>query len=292
MNDGGKNIIIVKGHRSRYRVIRKLGKGGQAFVYKATDLSEKRKHVALKVVNFKGCTEEEIYDSGTYKRFHWEYMLTSKLRHPQVATASDYGVDTDRQIAFMARNYLNGRTLTELLNQKHQFTTEEANHIILSVAGILEYIHSQGVVHCDIKPSNVFMEYGDPILIDFGLAAGASAFGTYERGISGTMAYMAPEVIDPTLHKEYMYAPSRDWWGLGCVAYNIFTGKRMYRGNSESTRLRVEIMKAREQKLIQKALSGHETFPVVKALLERDPTKRPSSRAELEAIINETRESD
>ncbi len=75
----------------------------------------------------------------------------------------------DNNVIFMARPYLEGHTLTELLNLEGKFTVGEATRIILSVANVLDYIHNLEVVHCDLKPSNIIMEYGEPVLFDFGL---------------------------------------------------------------------------------------------------------------------------
>ncbi len=280
-------MATIKGQKSSYHVIQKLGQGGQGRVLKAEDTSMPGKYVALKVVTYQNKTLEQIYAHNSFQRFHHEFLLTAKLRHPQAAIAFDYGVDLEKQIAFMARPYLSGHTLTEQIIRDGPLPEEEVYRIVLSIAGILEYIHEHGVVHCDIKPSNIFMEHNEPILIDFGLATGdtiADFIGS--GGTSGTIDYIAPEIFDRKLRSKYLAAPFRDWWGLGCVAYNILTAKRLFQ-RAQLSLLKAKLMRGKEQDIIKAKLADHEALPLILALMERDPDKRGSSKDDLEEIISQ-----
>lgn len=277
-------MVLITGKNGKYEILGQLGKGGQATVYKALDPDQPGKLFALKVIHYRGRETESIYADESYQRFHWEYLLTSKLRHPQISTASDYGIDQKKKVVFMARPYIEGHTITELINMNGPFPLEEGNRIILSLASVLEYIHSMNVIHCDMKPSNIFMEYDDPILIDFGLVAGKDSPKYFVGGTSGTMAYLAPEVLDPEHREEYRYSPSRDWWGLGCIAFDMFTGRRLFK-QTESNVLRRDIDGGLARLTVENALDGHPAKHLVNALLQRDPEKRASSRKVIQKII-------
>jgi len=277
-------LSLKKINKGRYKIIEKIGKGGQATVAKAEDRTQPGRFVALKIIYFHNRQIEDIYDDNSYQRFHWEFLLTKRLKHPQISTADDYGIDMDNNVIFMARPYLEGHTLTELLNKEGKFSPAEAARIILSIARVLDYIHERDVVHCDLKPSNVIMEYNDPVLIDFGLATKTGECETAFGSSSGTLDYIAPELLDKNTFRKYMNHPSRDWWALGCIAFNLFTGKRIFK-ESSSNILAAGIHRGREQKVIGKVLSGHKGLAMVKALLERDPEKRVSSKADLENLV-------
>ncbi|MFH1675532.1 MAG: serine/threonine-protein kinase [bacterium] len=267
----------------QYRIIDTLGKGGQGTVYKAEDKSLPGHSVALKVIDFPGRSLEEIYADENFQHFRWEFMVTAKLKHPQIASAIDYGIDQENQVAFMARPYLDGYTLTELLNRVTSFSVGEGTRIILSIASVLDYLHSMAVVHCDIKPSNIFMEHDDPCLTDFGLAAGKEVTGIFTGGTTGTLSYLAPEVLNTETCEQFRFSPSRDWWGLGCVAFNIFTGRRLFTESDEQD-IRAFILNGNEQDILKQALKLPKALSIVGALLERNPAKRVSSKAQLEKI--------
>lgn len=277
-------MVVITGKRGKYEVLGQLGKGGQATVYKAQDPDQPGKLYALKVVHIRGWEDESVFADEAYQRFHWEYLLTTRLRHPQISTASDYGIDKGNKVVFMARPYIEGNTLTELINLRGPFPLGDGNRIILSLAGVLEYIHSMDIIHCDMKPSNVFMELGDPILIDFGLVAGKDSPKYFVGGTSGTMAYLAPEVLDQSTKEMYRYSPTRDWWGLGCIAFDIFTGRRLFK-NTESNILRRDIDGGLARLTVENVLDGHPAKHLVNALLQRDPTKRVASRKVIQKII-------
>lgn len=276
-------MVVIVGKNGRYEILGQFGKGGQATVYQAKNLDQPGTIYALKVVHFRGLEIEAVYDGESYQRYHWEYLLTAKLNHPQISTATDYGVDEDAKVVFMARPYVEGPTLTKVLNRKKLIPIADGYRIILSLAGVLDYIHSHNIIHCDLKPSNIIMKFNDPILIDFGLVAGEDSPAYMIGGTTGTRSYLAPEILDFELRDEFRYSPSRDWWGLGCIAFGIFTGKRLFK-NTETKVIREKINRGFPLKAIQKVLDGHPGKPLVTALLERDPNKRISSKLELQKI--------
>jgi eukaryotic-like serine/threonine-protein kinase len=276
------DFITIK--QGRYRILEKIGKGGQAIVYKAEDASFPGRLVALKVILFQNRAIESIYTEPFYQRFRREFMLTSKLKHPQIAFVYDYGIDMPNQIIFMARAYLDGCTLTELLNKQGHFTIKDGIELILSIAQVLDFIHQRGVVHCDLKPSNIFIENGEPILIDFGLASGKDPFQLSKTTAGGTFGYIPPEVFEKNAPEKYLFGPTRDWWGLGCIAFDIFTGRRLFR-TSDPDILENELEAGLEQETIKKVLATHPILPLILGLLERNPEKRIKSESEIRKVL-------
>lgn len=271
-------------NEGRYRIIEKLGRGGQSVVYKAEDTSDSDRIVALKVLSYPNVPVHKILKDPAYERFRREYYLTAKLLHPQISTVFHHGIDRTNGVAFAARPYLKGMTLTEKINDIGAFMIDDATKVILSLADALDFIHKKKVVHCDIKPSNIFMVQNLPVLIDFGLAYGKDVTGIFVRKHSGTLAYLAPEVLEQPRNRELVYGVNRDWWALGCVAHDMVTGRRMY-AESAPEMVSQEIRMGKEQELIERNLTGSAAYPLVKALLQRDPSKRARSRYDLERAL-------
>ena len=269
---------------AKYRILEELDTGGQATIYKAEDTRLQGRLVVLKVIEVPAGGPKTTLGKQTLKRFEAEAALTAKLRHPQIVKVNDYGLDKENQVAWMAQDYLDGESLQSLI-EKGPVDYERCRGIILSLARVLEYLHKQKIVHRDIKPSNIFLQNDIPMIIDLGLAQ--DPYHTH-RSIPGqkvgTPAYMAPELLDDKKFKEYQYSPSRDWWALGCVAFEIFTGKCLFT-EMEPTLLHNQIVSGKALEVAVRELEGHLALPLVKSLLETDPENRASSSDELKRII-------
>ncbi len=196
-----------------YRILEPLGRGGMASVYKAYEAALDR-YVALKVL-----PAEFLHDPTFAERFRREARSTAKLEHPNIIPMYASGIDEG--VPWMSLRLVAGGTLSSLL-KRGRLDPRQAVAVLSGVAGALDYAHSQGFVHRDVKPQNVLIdEAGHVYLADFGIARmveGASAL-TQTGVVSGTPQYMAPEqgrgeAID---HRVDIYA-------LGIIAYEIFTG--------------------------------------------------------------------
>jgi serine/threonine protein kinase len=200
----------------RYRIDREIGRGGMAIVYLASDAKLDDRPVAVKVMRRAGL-------ATTAKRFREEIRLTSKLRHPNIVPLYDAGEEEEHEQVFFVMPLIEGETLRDRLarRQPARLTIQEALRIGIEIARALEYAHEHGVIHRDVKPSNLLLTSGVAMLADFGIARGdATGEPLTDHGVRvGTPAYMSPEQI----HGEVVDATT-DVYSLGCVLYEMIAG--------------------------------------------------------------------
>ncbi len=156
----------------RYTIERELGQGGIATVYLADDLKHERK-VALKVL------KPELAAVGGAERFLAEIKTTANLQHPHILPLFDSG-EADRFL-FYVMPYVQGETLADRIKREKQLPVDEALGIATSVASALQHAHERGVIHRDIKPGNILLQDGQPVVSDFGIALAVGGAGG-ERG--------------------------------------------------------------------------------------------------------------
>ncbi|GIK36658.1 MAG: hypothetical protein BroJett011_04910 [Chloroflexota bacterium] len=197
-----------------YRLEALLGRGGMARVYRGYDVRLKR-WAAVKVIDapFRA-------DPDYMARFEREAQAIAQLKHPHIVGVYRYG--EAHELLYIAMEYIEGASLEAVLasyQQDHQLMSPaEASQIIRPICLALDYAHSQGVIHRDVKPSNIMLNaQGQPILTDFGLAL----LDYQTRGeIFGTPHYIAPEQVMSSAGA----VPQSDLYSLGVVLYEIFTG--------------------------------------------------------------------
>ena len=208
----------------RYAIERELGEGGMATVYLADDLKHQRK-VALKVL------KPELAAVVGAERFLAEIQVTANLQHPNILPLFDSG-EAD-SFLFYVMPYVEGDTLKDRLAHEGQLPVNDAVAITKDVAEALQAAHEQGVIHRDIKPGNVLISRGKPLISDFGIALALSASGAGERltetGLSlGTPYYMSPEQATG----DQAVGASTDTYALGCVLYEMLVGEPPYAGST------------------------------------------------------------
>jgi serine/threonine-protein kinase len=152
----------------RYRLERELGEGGMATVYLVADLKHERK-VALKVL------KPELAAVVGAERFLAEIKTTAKLQHPNILPLHDSG-EADG-LLFYVMPHVEGESLRQRLDREHQLPVDEAVRIASEVAQALDYAHRHGVVHRDMKPANILLQDGKPVVADFGIALAVGAAG-------------------------------------------------------------------------------------------------------------------
>jgi serine/threonine protein kinase len=205
----------------KYRVVAPLGEGGMAAVYKAYQAGMDR-HVALKILPRHFASDPEFVG-----RFEQEARVIAKLQHVYILPVHDYG--EDEGYTYIVMPYVERGTLDDRLEDQ-PLPLEEIRKIISQVGDALDYAHTRGLVHRDVKPSNILIdEQGNSLLTDFGISkmvGGTSKF-TQTGAVIGTPEYMSPEQI---LGEEL--DGRSDIYSLGVVLYQLATGRPPYRAET------------------------------------------------------------
>ncbi len=199
-----------------YKIVQPLGMGGMATVYKAFDPQTER-HVAIKIL------PEYYAQYPEFKiRFEREAKSIAQLEHLHILPIFAYGEEDD--ITYIVMRYLDGGTLTKYIRKRGQLPLDDAHRILTQIAGALDYAHERGVIHRDVKPTNILIDNrNNAILTDFGVAKmleGDHPDLTATGGIVGTPKYMSPEQCQG--HRDL--TPASDQYALGIVLFEMLTG--------------------------------------------------------------------
>ncbi len=208
-------LYLIGKTLGKYEVLEHIGHGGMSEVYKGQHAQLDRM-VAVKVLHPFLAGEE-----GFVTRFKREARIVATLRHPNIMQVYDFDYNEPLDIYYMVMEFIDGPTLKTRLSEG-SMPLEEAVRIGIGIAEALDYAHQRGMVHRDVKPANImFMQDGQPVLTDFGIAKMLTLSGLTASGaMVGTPAYMAPEV-----GMGRQGTSASDIYSLGVVLYQMVAGQ-------------------------------------------------------------------
>lgn len=259
----------------RYEVLGPAGSGGMAQVYRARDELLGRE-VALKVLN-----EKLSSDRSFVERFRREAQNAANLNHPNIVSLYDYGADDGSY--FIVMEYIDGKSLSEIIREQGPLLPERAAEITADVARGLGRAHENHLVHRDIKPSNIMITTnGQTKVTDFGIARALSSDAeqtmTQTGMVIGTAAYLSPEQAqgNPVDARSDVYS-------LGCVLYEMLTGAAPFAGD---TPLSIAYKHVREQAARPSEVNS-DVPEALDAITLKAMSKNPDNRYETAAEMAE-----
>ena len=262
----------------RYRLTRRLGRGGMGVVY-AAQHEQIGRAVAIKILHPQYASDREVM-----RRFKNEARASGTLGHPHIVQAIDFG-RTDDGSPYIAMELLEGRDLARALAEDGPFSVAAAIRIADQVADALAAAHEKGIVHRDIKPENVFLTTSGPAkILDFGIgkfSEGEASVATRTGAIMGSPHYMAPEQVLDSSRADVR----TDVYSLGAVLYKMLSGQTLFSHTSlpmlvlaitnEAPRPLTELREDVPQALAR----------VVETMLHKRPSERLQSMDQVRAAL-------
>jgi serine/threonine-protein kinase len=257
----------------RYRIQRKLGAGGMADVYLAED-QELGRRVAIKILNGRHANDDQFIE-----RFRREAKNAAALNHPNIVSIYDRGEAEDTY--YIAMEFLDGRTLKELVVSRGAAPINVAIEYARQILLALRFAHRHGIVHRDIKPHNVLVDAEGRVKVtDFGIARAGTSQMTETGSIVGTAQYLSPEQA-----RGGEVDPRSDLYSLGVVLYELLTGKTPFDGETPVEIAMKHLSNAPKPPSKLRPDVPPELDKVVLRALAKDPNDRYQSADEMEADL-------
>lgn len=249
-----------------FELIEQVGKGGMGAVWKARD-NATGQIVALKLLHTMFADDPDYV-----ARFEREVEVARRIDSPYVVNVIGYGMRDG--VPFMVMDFVEGKTLRDLLKERGRLSWDETRNIAEQVARGLDAAHRVGVIHRDVKPSNILITPDGRIkLADFGIARAADLTRlTGGATMLGTPTYMAPE--NETTAQSDLYA-------LGCVMFEMLAGEPPFTGDTQQ---QIMLKHLRQQPMLSEL--PRQARPLVGSLLQKTPSRRPATAADVIALLN------
>jgi eukaryotic-like serine/threonine-protein kinase len=266
---------------SAYTIERELPRGGMSRVFVAVETALGRR-VVIKVL------APELTATLSAERFKREIMLAARLQHPNIVPLLASGQAGTS--LFYTMPLVDGESLRERIDRERPMEFGNITRVLEEVASALAYAHGEGIIHRDIKPENVMFFHGRAVVLDFGIGKALMSAQREDSdgritaaGVSlGTPTYIAPEQAsgDPTLdHRADIYA-------LGVVAYEMITGHPPFRGRTPQAIMAAHAKEAPEAISSRRADVPSALSRIVMKCLEKAPSDRPASAAEIAHLLS------
>lgn len=256
---------------NRYRLLSRVAVGGMGEVWRATD------QVLGRTVAIKLLGSALAAQPGFAQRFREEARHTAMLGHPNIAQVHDYGEDGGA--AWLVMELVEGKPLSQILREEGHLSPERTVSIVAQAADALQAAHDQGVIHRDVKPANIMVRPDGVVkLTDFGIARATDAAPLTRTGeVMGTAQYISPEQA-----MGHPVNPTSDLYSLGCVAYEMLAGRRVFdEGSAVATAMaHVHKSPAPLPNTVPSVIAA-----VVMGCLAKDPANRPQSGKSLSAAL-------
>jgi serine/threonine-protein kinase len=246
----------------RYRVVQRVGSGGMADVYLAED-TQLGRSVAVKLLHRRFAEDREFVE-----RFRREASSAAGLSHPNIVGVFDRG-EWDGT-SYIAMEYLDGRTLKELIVAEAPLDPVRAIDIAVQILRAARFAHKRGIIHRDLKPHNVMVDAEDRAKVtDFGIARAGASDMTQTGSIMGTAQYLSPEQA-----QGHAVTPQSDLYSIGICLYEMLTGRLPFDGDSAVTIALKQVNEAPIPPGAFNAAVTPELEGVVLHALEKNPANR------------------
>ena len=262
----------------RYRILHRVGSGGMAEVYCAQDLQLGRK-VALKILYQRFADDREFVE-----RFRREASSAAGLQHPNVVSVYDRGEYNGTY--YIAMEYLEGRSLKDIVRDEAPLDPERAIDLIIQVLRAARFAHRRGIIHRDLKPHNVIVDdEGRAKVTDFGIARAGASDMTQTGSIMGTAQYLSPEQA-----QGIAVSAASDLYSVGIMLYELLTARVPFDGDSAVTIALKQVNERPTPPSVYNPAVTPDLEAIVMRALEKEPARRFQDADEFISALQAARE--